>query len=317
MVLQAVKMMYDNRREGDLLMDAPVTSDWDELRSMASAEKGKTWQQLVRQIKDVVSIQATKSGSKKGGGKKRKSSKKRNGKQKKKKVSDGEKEGKEEMPADAAAAKGDDGGESSEDDDWVIKKRVYKKVQPPIRCKDGFQMSVQASRDHYCTPRDDKGPYTHVEVGWPSMWEDLLLPFTDNDTDRTPVVCGESPTLYVNVPANTVRAVVEKHGGMSCHSGKLPRMEETDEDGYLWAAAAEPPTDSETEETESTDRTDPAAELFISVMHMGAPPPPPPPLPPTQIPPPTTDALTPPPALANTTISPITTTTHEDFEFFE
>ena len=95
MVLQAVKMMYDNRREGDLLMDAPVTSDWDELRSMASAEKGKTWQQLVRQIKDVVSIQATKSGSKKGGGKKRKSSKKRNGKQKKKKVSDGEKEGKE------------------------------------------------------------------------------------------------------------------------------------------------------------------------------------------------------------------------------
>ena len=32
MLLQAVKMMYEDRREGDLLMDAPATDSWQELR---------------------------------------------------------------------------------------------------------------------------------------------------------------------------------------------------------------------------------------------------------------------------------------------
>ena len=71
MVLKAVKMMYSNRKEGDLLMDAPETNSWEELRAMAAADKGKVWRQLVRQIKDMVHIQATK-GKKKNKNKKRK-----------------------------------------------------------------------------------------------------------------------------------------------------------------------------------------------------------------------------------------------------
>ena len=82
-------------------------------------------------------------------------------------------------------------------------------------CNDGFSISIQASRDHFCTPRDDIGPYEYVEAAYPSEWEDLLLPFTDNDTDRTPVICGTAPTLYVNVPASVIREMISKHGGMA------------------------------------------------------------------------------------------------------
>ena len=42
---------------------------------------------------------------------------------------------------------------------------------PEIVCKDGTTLSVQASEFHYCTPRDNKGPYTHVEIGFPSTIE--------------------------------------------------------------------------------------------------------------------------------------------------
>ena len=62
MVHKTVKMMYEDRRDGDLLMDAPKAVSWEELKKMAAAEKGKLWQQLVRQIKDVVCIEATKGG---------------------------------------------------------------------------------------------------------------------------------------------------------------------------------------------------------------------------------------------------------------
>ena len=33
-----------------------------------------------------------------------------------------------------------------------------------ITCGDGAQFSIQASHYHYCRPRNDNGPWTHVEV---------------------------------------------------------------------------------------------------------------------------------------------------------
>ena len=41
LVHQAVKMMYGNRKEGDMLMDAPKSATWVELKKMAVADKGK------------------------------------------------------------------------------------------------------------------------------------------------------------------------------------------------------------------------------------------------------------------------------------
>ena len=51
------------------------------------------------------------------------------------------------------------------------------KTRPRIFCNDGFSLSVQASRDHYSIPRNNEGPYTHVEVGFPSESDALLTPF--------------------------------------------------------------------------------------------------------------------------------------------
>ena len=49
---------------------------------------------------------------------------------------------------------------------WTARTRSYfKPIQKNILCMDGFEFSVQASRDHYCTPRNDQGPYT---VGYPT-----------------------------------------------------------------------------------------------------------------------------------------------------
>ena len=62
----------------------------------------------------------------------------------------------------------------------MIKSKGYKR----IKCKDGFSMSVQASKRNYCEPRlDNAVEYSKVEVGFPSAEESLLWdrrqPYTD------------------------------------------------------------------------------------------------------------------------------------------
>jgi len=77
---------------------------------------------------------------------------------------------------------------------------------PRIRCRDGFIMSVQVSKCHYCTPRNNIGPWTHVEVGFPSQKEDLLMEYAEDPDHPT-------ETVYGYVPVEIVMAVIEKHGG--------------------------------------------------------------------------------------------------------
>ena len=76
MLHKAVKSMYNNRRPGDILMDAPASSNWPELIALAKKDKGAHWKILVRKINDMVYIQAAK-GDKKS---KSKKTKKRNNK---------------------------------------------------------------------------------------------------------------------------------------------------------------------------------------------------------------------------------------------
>lgn len=35
---------------------------------------------------------------------------------------------------------------------------------PPVVCRDGAIISVQVGKYHYCRPRCNQGPWTHVEV---------------------------------------------------------------------------------------------------------------------------------------------------------
>lgn len=83
-------------------------------------------------------------------------------------------------------------------------KRVGWNVRPSIVCKDGFTMSVQASRFHWCSPREDEAElYTHVEVGFPSQEEETLAPYAH----------GEDVFGYV--PVDIVWAIIVKHGGVA------------------------------------------------------------------------------------------------------
>ena len=78
-----------------------------------------------------------------------------------------------------------------------------------IECADGFNLSVQAGDALYSTPRDDRGPWTAVEVGYPSgrpePWDEWSK-YAEEAADPT-------ATVYGYVPFAMVEALIEAHGG--------------------------------------------------------------------------------------------------------
>lgn len=81
---------------------------------------------------------------------------------------------------------------------------AYKVNMPTIHCADGTTLSVQASRNHYCSPRNNEGPYTKVEVGYPTasppeIWKQY----------------GESDVpIYGWAPIELVYFYIASHGGI-------------------------------------------------------------------------------------------------------
>ena len=90
-----------------------------------------------------------------------------------------------------------------------------------IKCCDGFEMSVQASSTHACQPRNDTGPYTALEVGWPNQLEPMLMEYADPLSQV--IACG-APTVYAMVPARTIQQVILTHGGLRYDSAAPPPM---------------------------------------------------------------------------------------------
>ena len=80
-------------------------------------------------------------------------------------------------------------------------------VAPKMEMQDGFSMSVQASRSHYCSPRDNMGPWYKFEVGYPSHKEELLAEYAE-DRDKL------TDTVYGYVPLEIILAIIGKHGGL-------------------------------------------------------------------------------------------------------
>lgn len=83
----------------------------------------------------------------------------------------------------------------------------YKPPRPRIVCMDGTTLSVQASAFTYCTPRDNVGPYTAVEVGYPSRKFEQLMPWAEDPSDPT-------GTIYGFVPVEVVNEVIASCGGI-------------------------------------------------------------------------------------------------------
>lgn len=93
-----------------------------------------------------------------------------------------------------------------------------KPLEPKVVCHDGFVMSVQASEFHYCSPRENEGPYFSVEVGFPSQKDDLLVPYAEIWEEGDPVW---SNLVYPYVPVEIVLEVIDNHGGCSNLPGIL------------------------------------------------------------------------------------------------
>ena len=82
------------------------------------------------------------------------------------------------------------------------------KIRPRVKCKDGFEISIQASEGHYCSPRVDGDViYTKVELGYPNMEDELIVEYAE-DPDKL------TDTVYGWVPVDIVNKLIEKHGGI-------------------------------------------------------------------------------------------------------
>ena len=88
--------------------------------------------------------------------------------------------------------------------DWMLEEAPFHGVRSKITCADGFAVSVQASDYHYCTPRENYGPYTQVEVGFPSEPEAALDPYAESFESA----------VFAYVPVEVVNKMIDRHGGI-------------------------------------------------------------------------------------------------------
>jgi hypothetical protein len=84
-----------------------------------------------------------------------------------------------------------------------------------ITCKDGFHVSVQASKYHYCSPRDSVGPWKLVELGFPSEKVLAWQRYAEDKRDPT-------RTVYSYVPLYVVARALDRHGGIVSVGEKTP-----------------------------------------------------------------------------------------------
>ena len=80
--------------------------------------------------------------------------------------------------------------------------------RPKLCCNDGFSISVQASEFHYCCPRlNGVQDYESVELGFPSVEDELINEYAEDCMNYT-------ETVYGYVPIEIVEKLIEKHGGI-------------------------------------------------------------------------------------------------------
>lgn len=89
--------------------------------------------------------------------------------------------------------------------DLIDERSLYRRSKMVV-CKDGYEMSVQASEGHHCIPRTMEGPwdafevFCHLEAIKTDALRDLV---TDEDMGPIPIV-----------PHDVLMAEIEAHGGL-------------------------------------------------------------------------------------------------------
>lgn len=75
-------------------------------------------------------------------------------------------------------------------------------------CKSGLSLSIQASRWHYCTPREDRAEvYSTVEVGYPEK-SGRGVRF------RSLRAYADGGEVYAYVPVEALNRVIARNGGI-------------------------------------------------------------------------------------------------------
>ena len=100
---------------------------------------------------------------------------------------------------------------------------LLKKHYKRVTCRDEYSVSVQASETSYCDPRNNVGPYTAVELGYPSTSDPMLDGYAEDASRPT-------DTIYGWVPVALVRDLIVKHGGAvggECPPGVIMLMATT------------------------------------------------------------------------------------------
>ena len=82
-------------------------------------------------------------------------------------------------------------------------------IRPRVVCKDGFSISIQASKHRCCEPAGNKfdGTYTKVELLYPSSSDSLINEYALDKKSLTEAV-------YPYVPISVVDKLMAKHGGI-------------------------------------------------------------------------------------------------------
>ena len=96
----------------------------------------------------------------------------------------------------------------------MLTDRPDRQVLPRMRCAGNggsgprLSFSMQASEYHYCSPRNNTGPYSRVEIGFPSRRVTKWLPYADSFSSKP------TRTVYAFVPLDLVAEVVDLFGGL-------------------------------------------------------------------------------------------------------
>jgi hypothetical protein len=105
----------------------------------------------------------------------------------------------------------------------------YKPNNPRIYFNNGGSVSVQASHTHYCEPRNDQGPYSEMEVGFPSegtIVPDEIMQHLDGNMDAEDF--DKHKSVYGYVPISIIKMMVDANDGIK--TGELPPMVEVDQE---------------------------------------------------------------------------------------
>jgi hypothetical protein len=90
-----------------------------------------------------------------------------------------------------------------------------KKTYDRVHFNNGGSISIQASHTHYCEPRDNEGPYSEVEVAYPTKGTKYPKSLLDySDTPDEPV--------FAYVPSDIVEQIIEMNGGVK--RGEVPPL---------------------------------------------------------------------------------------------